>query len=347
MLNAGFICAHSVPQDADAKGYVCPRCNKQFSPLDVVTLTATARGFECDRCDAELVDDDDSVEVKSSQERLGRLMEQLKPVIDLLKKIDEAVVPQNEFEDALRQCIPVARVKNLLTGAVVTTGYLGGPGGSDLGDIPYTKGGLNTPAAAPLEITFTSGEEKSVADKAAQIAKRNAQIEQNALPVWHTQSTVSGEITKLGLKEAAAREEREGFLGGAADDSAGAKKEEPGKVEVNAIQEYYAAMAAQKAREAAEEEEEDEEEEEEDEFEDVVTADVTPSVGTPAAVNGGAGVIAIGKEEESDSSSSSGMGKQDIVMSQVGNGPPTKKVKVVSPQPATGRDEDEEDDEDT
>ena len=277
-------------------------------------------------------------------------MEQLKPVIDLLKKIDEVVVPQNEFEDALRQCIPVTRVKNLLTGVVVTTGYIGGPGGGDVGDIPYTKGGLNTAAAAPLEITFTSGEEKSAADKAAQTARRNAQLEQNALPVWHTQSTVSGEITKLGLKEAAARKEREGFLGETAEDSAGAKKAEPDRVEVNAIHEYYAAMAAQKAREAAEEEaaeeeeedeEEEEEEEEEDEFEDVVTADVTPSMGTPAAVNGGVGIIGGLKEEESDSSSSSGMGMQEIVLSQVGNGPPTKKVKVVSPQVIASRDEDD------
>ncbi|RPB24171.1 hypothetical protein L211DRAFT_857432 [Terfezia boudieri ATCC MYA-4762] len=347
-------------KDADAKGYVCPRCNKQFGPLDIVTLIATPLGFECDRCTTELVDDDDSAEVKSSQERLGRLMDQLKPVIDLLKKIDDVVVPQNEFDDAIRNCIPVSRVKNLLTGAVVTSGYAGVPGGVgggvDARDVPYAKSGVNSNAAAPLEITFTSGEEKSAQDRAAESAKRSMQMEQNALPVWHTQSTVSGEITKLGLREAAARQEREGFLGGGTTTEDVAKKvggEGVGAgvgAEVDAIQEYYAAMAAQKARERAEEDEEEEEEEaEEEEFEDVVTTKVTLAPG----VNGGGGARQGCKEEESDSSSSSLGGKKagcGIALSQLGNGPPTKKVKVVSPpnplptKPAA--DEDDEDDED-
>lgn len=348
-------------QDADAKGYVCPRCNKQFSPLDIVTLIPSPQGFECDRCNTLLVDDDDSAEVKSSQERLGRLMDQLKPVIDLLKKIDEVVVPQNEFDDALRQSIPVPRVKNVLTGATAPGGYMGGPGGSGVGNeeggIPYAKSGNNNSfAPAPLEITFTNSDEQTARDKAADVAKRNAQMEQNALPVWHTQSTVSGEITKLGLKEEAARKEREGFLGNSsdtADDSTGAKKSSTaeGGVQVDAIQEYYAAVAAQRAREEAEEEEEEDGdgEDDEDEFEDVAiepSTATTTATGTPI-INPTRKGKEKDKEEESDSSSSEGK----AVLSQAGNGPPSKKVKIQSPPvpvpvPVTGAAQDEDEDDD-
>jgi len=81
-------------KDADTKGYVCPYCQKRFSILDAMSVARDEMGlFVCDRCNTTLVDDDDSAEVKTSQERLGRLMEQMKKIIDMLKLIDEIVVP--------------------------------------------------------------------------------------------------------------------------------------------------------------------------------------------------------------------------------------------------------------
>lgn len=82
-------------KDADTKGYVCPYCQKRFAVLDAVSLEQDQEDglFLCDRCPTKLVDDDDSAEVKTSQERLGRLMEQMKRIIELLKLIDDVVVP--------------------------------------------------------------------------------------------------------------------------------------------------------------------------------------------------------------------------------------------------------------
>lgn len=82
-------------KDADTKGYVCPYCQKRFAVLDAVSLEQDPEDglFLCDRCPTKLVDDDDSAEVKTSQERLGRLMEQMKRIIELLKMIDDVVVP--------------------------------------------------------------------------------------------------------------------------------------------------------------------------------------------------------------------------------------------------------------
>jgi transcription initiation factor TFIIE subunit alpha len=82
-------------KDADSKGYVCPRCTKRHSVLDAMSLNRDeSELFVCDRCNTALVDDDDSTEVKTSQERLGRLMEQMKKIIDMLKLVDEIIVPQ-------------------------------------------------------------------------------------------------------------------------------------------------------------------------------------------------------------------------------------------------------------
>lgn len=82
-------------KDADTKGYVCPYCQKRFAVLDAVSLEQDEEDglFLCDRCPTKLVDDDDSAEVKTSQERLGRLMEQMRRIIELLKLIDDVVVP--------------------------------------------------------------------------------------------------------------------------------------------------------------------------------------------------------------------------------------------------------------
>lgn len=83
-----------------------------------------------------------------------------------------------------------------------------------------------------VEVSITATNEKSAAELAAEREKKSAQAEQNALPVWHTNSTVSGDLTRIGTKEAAARAARDfdGFKPGAieekkaADDTAGVQQ---------------------------------------------------------------------------------------------------------------------------
>src|SRR5690606_20457525 len=60
-----------------------------------------------------------------------------------------------------------------------------------------------------VEVKITSDEEKSAAEIAAEQQKKIAQQNQNALPIWHTTSTVTGDITSAGLKEQKERQERE------------------------------------------------------------------------------------------------------------------------------------------
>ncbi|PWW79935.1 hypothetical protein C7212DRAFT_274446 [Tuber magnatum] len=236
-------------RDADTKGYVCPYCQKRFSILDAMSVARDEMGlFVCDRCNTTLVDDDDSAEVKTSQERLGRLMEQMKKIIDMLKMIDEIVVPVNDFETAIANSVPVPRDKNHLYSIPVA-----GKGATST---------RSSGAPASIEVSFTSASEKTAAELASEQAMKQAQAEKNALPVWHTKSTVDpGATTTAGAKEAAERQARALDGIGIAQKS----KEEEDKKAAATIAEYYAALAAQKAKEAQEEqEEEDDDEEEED-----------------------------------------------------------------------------------
>jgi len=96
----------------------------------------------------------------------------------------------NEFNDALAVAVPVVRERSSAQSLA--------PGTIQIGS-------TNRNTGPSFEINITSSTEKTPAQLAAEREKKNAQAEQNALPVWHTQSTVSGDLTTLGRKEAAAK----------------------------------------------------------------------------------------------------------------------------------------------
>ena len=267
-------------KDASTKGYACPRCSKRFSILDAVDLERNEMElFLCDRCSAVLVEDDDSVESKTSQERLGRLMEQIAKIVDFLKKIDDVSVPPNDFDTAIANSVPVPKDKNQLAAAQF---------------VPVNVAAKKSNAAAQpnLEISITNASEKSAAELVAEQQRRQQQAEKNALPVWHTQSTV--DMGQGLMKEAQAVVKEEEVKVEEEKEVVGEGEPQP-----DAIEQYYALLAQQQAAEEAEEEEEEEDEEEEDdEFEEVV---VTPSLRVEGEEGGE------GEEEE---------------------GPPVKKVKA-------------------
>jgi transcription initiation factor TFIIE subunit alpha len=80
--------------DSENKGYVCQNCEKQFSPLDVLSLVdMTDNLFHCDVCDHILEENDNADNVKGSQQNLTRLREQSQPIITLLKQTDSLQIP--------------------------------------------------------------------------------------------------------------------------------------------------------------------------------------------------------------------------------------------------------------
>ncbi|KAK9433751.1 TFIIE alpha subunit-domain-containing protein [Lipomyces doorenjongii] len=250
--------------DVDTQGYVCPLCKRRYSAIDVLPLQAAdLSGFVCEDCGSILQDDDDSDELRISQERLARLMSQIRRIIDTLKKIDDTFIPDNDFDTSLKVAIPTS---------------------IEIGDthdkLAYASRGINS-SSLSIEVDL-SGDK--INDVTTQDKIEKAQ--QNALPVWYQKSTIGIEKSVIDQRDEAtvenARENEPIFK------REGAVKEEPTPTMVEAtradagldeaapedvIAAYYKSLQNGEDEEDDDddEEEEDEEDEDDDEFGEMET----------------------------------------------------------------------------
>ncbi|KAI9749333.1 MAG: hypothetical protein M1815_002583 [Lichina confinis] len=251
----------------ERKDYFCPRCKSRWTQLEVLDYIGP-EGFYCHKCDGPLDRDDETIGDRGGHEMQSKLMKQLEPLLVLLPRIDGVVIPDNTFDIAYNARLPVQR--NQLINPIATTV----PIGSASDGLPTVVKGTQV-AVQRIEVDVTSTEEKSAAQQAAEAERKARVAEQNALPVWHTTSTVTGEHTTLGAKEQAAKRERDALIALGVEEDEDKKAAE---AEVNDdVAEYYAQLARdqQKAKEAEEasddEDEEDDDDDDEGEFEDVGT----------------------------------------------------------------------------
>ena len=153
---------------------------------------------------------------------------------------------------------------------------------SSSGSLTAVKG-MSQTAPQRIEVDLTSSEDKTAAEQAAEAGRKSRLAEQNALPVWHTNSTVTGEKTTLGSKDEMARREREQQLTEMRKEESEEKKAAEAAEMTDEVAQYYAQLARDQQKAEAEEEssstDEDEGEDDEDEFEDVpaAAASTTPS----------------------------------------------------------------------
>ena len=262
----------------EKKDYHCPRCHAQWTQLDVLDRISRKGEFLCHRCDSVLERDDVSAADMAGHERQSKLYAQLEKLLQLMPQIDAQTIPKNDFDTAFSLAIPIIRdetINPLRKTEPVDTGR----------GVPTAVKGVNTPAA-PLEVSLTTTSERQAADRAE--AQRKADLAaQNALPVWHTASTVTGEVTALGNKE---RERLATHPNGLPST---APKDEPDeKKEVHVLHDelaaYYAQMAQEREKEAREDRDADSTDDD-DEFEDVgigASGVATPSSSMSGAVNG-------------------------------------------------------------
>lgn len=271
---------------------------------------------------------------RSGHEKNSKLMAQLDVMLKLLKQIDSVEIPPNDFDAAWDHKVDIAR--NKYTNPTR-------PGVAVIR--PTAVRGSAKTDAATLEVSLTSTAEKT-AEEEAQQAARKAELEtQNALPVWHTQSTVKTEAgnvstakTELGVKEEDVDVK---------PDIKGDQKPDVEDLD-DKVAAYYAEMEREKEREAKEEEEEDEadEDEDEDDFEDVgvtpngsVTPQIESATKSPAATNG-----SLKRELESETGSSAPQTTVGTPVTPADEGPVVKKVKIEEPsiKKEESDDEDEE-----
>lgn len=244
----------------EKKDLLCPRCKSSYTELEVMDNISPMGDFLCHRCQHVLdpAPEDDTGE----NESMKRLNDQLARIVDLMRQIDSTDVPENDFETALAHSKPVARGEYNPARKV----QIVDPVKPSL----QSSRGL---AVAPEEISVDVIEE-GAEGKVDPDRKKADQAKQNSLPEWIAKSTISGDITSVGAKEAAERAARDAHTMGLHLEDDGEEK----KVRTDddgAMDSYWAALKAEQEREAREqaEQDEDEEEDDDDDFEDVQVGD--------------------------------------------------------------------------
>lgn len=345
----------------ERKEYICLRCGAEWTELDVLSLYSE-EGFECQSCGAilERTEDVKGTEGidRSGHEKNSKLMAQLDKMLKLLKQIDSTEIPPNDFETAWDHKVDV--IRNQQTHP--TRPAIAVPSKKQ----ELVRGNAKTDAAA-LEISLTSSEEKSAAEQADEAARKAALEKQNALPVWHTHSTVS---TTAGNINTATTIKRESD---AAIKPEMKEEETETKPTIDTLDDkvaaYYAEMAREQALQAQEDastpEEDDSDEEFDEQFEDVGTISVSGGHGTPAAVTPAGGptsapiaagppetttATGIKRELDTDSILSTTSVPQTTSVtpstSAAGDGAPAAKKPKIEEQGPQVKKEEEESDED-
>ena len=195
------------------------------------------QSFVCGDCSTTLVDDQDSLENKASQERLGRLRRQTETIISTLKDIDNLNVPNNDFVTSSAIAIPPS------LDLLYTPAYPHGlPGTGD--GIASAAGGRQDTSALGVSVDFDGG----AAETEEQRRRKAQQSEMNQLPEWHLKSTVSGDWI-----DPAGADARSRVTGTEGKSSMGAKDGEDAldAAAADDVAEYYRMLKEQQAREAA------------------------------------------------------------------------------------------------
>lgn len=308
----------------EKKDFNCPRCKAQWTELEVLDNVGPI-GFECHRCGGLLEREPDAGD-STGHAKQSRLMSQLEGLLKMLQQVDSEDIPNNDFDTAFSLAIPVPRDTkgNPVSQRVHSTAPQPPPAA--------VKGMVSELVAAQINVSVTTGSEKTSTEQAAE-AQRKANIAaQNALPVWHTTSTVTGESAVIAKKDG-----EQQLNGGALH------KEEEDERKISAedeqLQAYYAEIERERENEAREREaasDDEDEGEDEGDFEDVFAAsrNGTPSSsisGTPkgsqvSQLNGN------GKRKDSESESSAPATNNSTPVAsgqaiEEGDGPVTKRVK--------------------
>ena len=257
----------------EKKDFFCPRCKAQWTELEVLDKFGP-KGFECHRCGGLLEREEPDAGDSTGHAKQSKLMSQLTGLLKMLEQVDSEDIPHNDFDTALSLAVGVDR--NNLVNPQHQRVPLNGPKPPPAA----VKGMLAQSVAAHLDVSVTTGSEKTTAEQAAEAQRKATIAAQNVLPVWHTTSTVTGEITVAGKKDGEPQANGGALLEEEEDEKKISTEDEQ-------LEAYYAEIEREREKEAREQEEASEDEDEGD-FEDVLEASPngTPSSsmsGTPKA----------------------------------------------------------------
>ncbi|ORY71544.1 uncharacterized protein BCR38DRAFT_329517 [Pseudomassariella vexata] len=236
----------------EKKEYFCSFCNAEWTTMEVLD-SWSIQGFKCHRCSRLLVHDPERQ--SGGHVQSTRLNNQLKFITDLLPQLDSVFIPDNTFEAALAAARPVERdaTNRVAASTVVETEAK-----------PTAVRGLADMGPKSIAINITAADGPSEAEKEAERIRKEKIAQQNALPEWHTTSTVSG-ITFAEVASASSFKKE--------DDDTKADNEDLTAEDAEDLNEWMLTLKrqaeAEAARKALEDDEDEEDDEEEEEFEDI------------------------------------------------------------------------------
>lgn len=248
-------------------GYNCSRCGKKVSQLDAISMLSDDKSsFICDTCGGVLVEDDTLQQASVKQQKLERLMLQVDPIITYLKKIDNLTVEDNDFDSAASKMIPAqssSAASYLLSSRPL--------GSRSKAQMSQSLQNAASKANATLHVSITASDENYEREQKEK-EERRQKLEQNALPSWHSASTVGnnngvGVATEDAQAEAGTEIKAEDSASGdvAAPVAAIPESERKEREAQDVLAAYYADLADREAEEA----EEDLEDDDDDDFDNL------------------------------------------------------------------------------
>ncbi|KAF8314966.1 hypothetical protein DL93DRAFT_2040715, partial [Clavulina sp. PMI_390] len=184
------------------KGYICKLCSTQYTMLEVDRLVdPMTGGFVCPSCGGEVVDNADEPKAANATgtgERMQRFNAKTEPIVSLLKKADEMILPKLDILDWVKQYAEKQH-KAALDAAAASGGQsaASSKGYDDLKIAGTT--GESSSSKVSVEIVDMNETER-LRRKLEKEREGELKRQQNALPAWYTHSTISGEATAFGIK---------------------------------------------------------------------------------------------------------------------------------------------------
>ncbi|PVI06372.1 hypothetical protein DM02DRAFT_609944 [Periconia macrospinosa] len=244
---------------AEKMEYACKRCKAQWTTMDVVDLVddlGRDSGFLCKKCEFPLTEiTNEEEEAADNDDTPAKFNKLFGPLLTLMQQIDHVTIPAVEGKDALDAAIELPRDKYLNPGArheVVVV-----PAAKPTA----VKGTNNT--VEKIEIQIASNSEYNEAARAAEKARQEKLAAQNALPEWHTKSTV-GNKTNTNNSSAASTN-----TNGIQTPTIKTETVEAKSGNQQNLDDVFAALEAERRKKEEEDDDDDEDEDDEDEFEDV------------------------------------------------------------------------------
>ncbi|KAF5357037.1 hypothetical protein D9756_006738 [Leucocoprinus leucothites] len=176
--------------ELDNKGYVCTLCKQSYTPLEVDKLMDFSRGMMvCEICHAEVVDNENAEGVQGSKDRMQRFNHQMRFIREGLQKSEAMVLPAFDVAAWVKTHFTDSESKKLTNGTSSQPGLkIAGADGT----------GQQQDEGVGIMMAMDKDEYTRRQERAAEAELKR---QQNALPAWHLKSTITGDLTALGIEE--------------------------------------------------------------------------------------------------------------------------------------------------